>query len=381
MKTLAILGSTGSIGTQALDIIRANPDKFRVSVLTCGKNVELLEQQISEFNPELVVVEEAETASALRKKMKAEVLSGREGLIEAAKFPADILLNALVGMRGLEPTYYGAHKGKTIALANKETLVAGGSLIMNRLREKETRLLPVDSEHSAIFQCLEGSKNRDCKVRRIIITASGGPFRGYNLEKLKTVTLDQALRHPRWTMGPKITIDSATLMNKGLEVIEAHYLFGIPAEKIEVLVHPQSIVHSMVEYEDSSILAQLGLPDMRVPIAYAFSYPDRPETGFESLNFLKQASNLTFEPPDLNTFSCLRLAYEALKSEESYSIALNGANEALVGLFLEGKISFVGIQESLEKLLSAHIPTKPGSLEEILEIDRLARKTVLGILS
>ena len=376
MKKIAILGSTGSIGTQALDIIRNNSDKFEATVLSCGKRVEKLSEQIEEFHPKIVVVSDEKQAMELSHKHKnVEVLFGENGLIEAAsKSDHDIVLNSLMGIRGLAPTYAAICANKDIALANKETLVAGGEVVMKAVKEHNVKMLPVDSEHSAIFQSLQG--NCDAKIKRILLTASGGPFRGMSLEQLHGVTLEQALKHPNWSMGSKITIDSATMMNKGLEVIEAKWLFDVNLNQIEVLVHPQSIVHSGVEFIDGSIIAQLGVPDMRTPIAYAFTYPERIQGSAEHLDFFSEASNLTFEKPDFETFKCLKFAFEALKAGGSYPVVLNGANEVLVDRFLKGKISFIDIQNTLEKILQNHKPEYNLELEDILRIDKEIRSMI-----
>ena len=378
MKKIAILGSTGSIGTQSLDVIRRFPDKFKVVSMTCGKNTELFMKQLKEFRPLVAVTADRDDAEVLERELSPELAGtrfawGEEGLIAAATLAeADIVLNSLMGMRGLVPTYHAIESGKDIALANKETLVAGGELVMNLAGEKGVRLLPVDSEHSAIFQCLEG--NRDKKIRRILLTASGGPFRGYTYEDLEGVTAAQALKHPNWSMGRKITIDSATMMNKGLEVIEARWLFDVPSEDIQVLVHPQSIVHSAVEFEDTSILAQMGLPDMRVPISVALGYPDRLDFGGRSLDLFTDFKALTFEEPDTEVFRCLKLAFEALKEGGSYTAYMNGANEILVERFLRGEISFTDIGEKLEKLLENHDPIYNLTLDNVVETDRLSRE-------
>ncbi|MDD2215869.1 MAG: 1-deoxy-D-xylulose-5-phosphate reductoisomerase [Eubacteriales bacterium] len=373
MKKIGILGSTGSIGTQALEIIRKNPTRFSVTALTCGRNFERLAEQIVFFNPQVVCVELEEDALTLQKKFpRLEVLWGEKGLIEVAeKADCDLLLNALVGMRGLAPTYAGIRAGKNIALANKETLVAGGEIVMEAVKEKGATFLPVDSEHSAIFQALEG--NRDQEIRKILLTASGGPFRGYSYDQLKQVTVEQALKHPNWSMGSKITIDSATMMNKGLEVIEAHWLFSAEAEKIQVVVHKESIIHSMVEYMDHSILAQLGQPDMEIPISYAFTYPDRLKNDLCGVNFFALGT-LSFEPVDTSVFRCLDMAYLALKYGGSYPVVLNAANEILVQQFLEKKISFIEIQNTIERILDDHEPVYNLELLEILEIDKEIRE-------
>jgi len=378
MKKIAILGSTGSIGTQALDIIDNNPEGYSISVLSGATNMDLLSEQVIRYGPAAVAVPDALRAETMRKRHPGtEILVGMDGLIAAAsETESDLILNALVGMIGLLPTYAAIKAGKDIALANKETLVAGGSLIMEAARENGVRILPVDSEHSAIFQCLAG--NNASEARRLIITASGGPFRGKSLEELETVTLEQALKHPKWKMGSKITIDSATLMNKGLEVIEAHWLFDMPADKIDVVVHPQSIIHSMVEFRDHSVIAQLGVADMRIPIGYAFSYPERESNGSCSLDLLA-AGPLTFERPDMGTFRCLQLAYDALVSGGSYPVVLNAANEELVRLFLDRKIRFLDIQNHIERIMQEHVPVYKLTLETIMEIDKEIRERVGSI--
>jgi len=379
MKKVAILGSTGSIGTQALDVIEQNREEFKVSVISCASRIELLEEQIKKFAPEAVVTAEEKDALYLsRKYPHIEADFGVNGLNAAASGDADIILNSLVGMRGLVPTYYAAKSGKTIAFANKETLVAGGELIMKTAAENDARLLPVDSEHSAIFQCLEGNEGRN--VRRILLTASGGPFRGYKREQLEKVTLEQTLKHPKWNMGAKISIDSATMMNKGLEVIEAKWLFDIPAEKIEIIVHPQSVVHSMVEYEDTAVIAQLGMPDMRVPIAYALAYPKRLALNFTPLDLFTYASNLTFEKPDKEVFKCIQFAYDALAAGGSMTTVLNAANEELVSAFLGKKILFTDIQDNIERVLNAHICRYNLSLDDILAVDRETREKTKELL-
>ena len=375
MKKITILGSTGSIGTQTLDVIRQNPDRFKVAALTCGSNSELLEEQIEEFRPEFAVTATEEDALRLSKRFpKMEFRWGRQGLIDAARGCCDVVLNALVGMRGLEPTYYAIKSGKDIALANKETLVAGGSLVMGTARNAGIKILPVDSEHSAIFQCLEGNAGRT--LNKILLTASGGPFRGYSLEQLEEVTLEQALKHPRWNMGAKITIDSATMMNKGLEVIEARWLFDVPAEKIRILVHPQSIVHSAVEFEDNSVIAQMVVPDIRVPISFALGYLDRLKSSEPGLDFFGQGANLTFEKPDTSVFKCIGFAYDAIREGGSYPVVLNGANEVLADLFLNGKIRFTDIQNTLEKVMDRHKPVYNLDLEGVIETDLKIRKNI-----
>lgn len=377
IKKVIILGSTGSIGTQALDVIKNNKDKFKVTALTCGSNIELLSKQIEEFAPEMIAVSREEDAKAIAKAYPhLQVAYGEEGFVAAAEYDGDVLLNSMMGMRGLVPTYQAIKAGKDIALANKETLVAGGEVIMEAVASSGVKMLPVDSEHSAIFQCLQGNEGK--KIKKILLTASGGPFRGYTSEQLKTVTLAQALKHPNWSMGKKITIDSATMMNKGLEVIEAKWLFGVPLEDIQILVHPQSIVHSAVEFEDTSVIAQMGLPDMRIPISLALGYPERIPYDGKGLDFFKEGANLTFQEADRKVFKCIDLAYEASKAGGSYPVVMNAANEVLVDQFLNGKIGFTDIQNNIEKILDAHNPTYNLGLNDIIEIDKSIRKEVRG---
>ena len=372
MKKISLLGSTGSIGTQCLDIIRENRDKYQVVALACGSNVDLLSEQIEEFSPVLAAVADEKAAQELQKNYPGtEILWGRQGLIDVACADCDMVVNGLMGIRGMEPTYHAIMSGKDVALANKETLVAGGEIIMKAAYEKAIKLLPVDSEHSAIFQCLEGNKGRN--INRILLTASGGPFRGFSKEELEHVTLEQALKHPNWSMGKKITIDSATMMNKGLEVIEAKWLFDVDVEKIEILVHPQSILHSAVEFEDKSIIGQMGLADMRIPISFALCYPDRLPSKEPGLDFFSQGARMTFEKPDTEVFKCIKLAYESSKAGGTYPVTLNGANETLVELFLKKKIKFTDIQNILERILEAHSPAYNLDLEGIMEADRKAR--------
>lgn len=377
-KKIAVLGSTGSIGTQALDIIRNNRDKYEVTVLSCASSLELLKEQINEFAPEAVVIKHEKDALELSKQFKGVEFSwGEHGLIDGAVLVSnDLVLNSLVGMQGLVPTYEAIKAKKNIALANKETLVAGGDLVMKAASEMGVSILPVDSEHSAVFQSLQGNEHN--KIKKVILTASGGPFRGYTEEMLKNVTVQDALKHPNWSMGSKITIDSATMINKGLEVIEAHHLFGMPGDKIDVVVHPQSIIHSMVEYEDRAVMAQLGLPDMRVPIAYAFSYPERLELKEESLDLAKLGS-LTFEKPDLKVFKGLRLAYEALAAGDGAACAYNAANEELVAMFLNGKIGFTDIQNNVERIMEEYVSVTIKNIDDILDLDREIRRKVNSI--
>ena len=376
MKRISILGSTGSIGTQCLDVISGNRDRFSVEALSCSKSIELLCRQIEEFSPAAVcVAEEADAAELSKKYSGIEFFHGDEGLRAiAAMEDCDMVVNSLMGMRGLEPTMAAIEAGKDIAFANKETLVVGGQLVMDAVKRRGVKLLPVDSEHSAVFQCIQGSAGNE--IKRLILTASGGPFRGYSAEQLKSVTLEQALAHPNWSMGKKITVDSATMMNKGLEVIEAKWLFDIPAEKIQIVVHPQSILHSAVEYCDGSVIGQMGLPDMRVPIAYALSYPERMEMtlSMKSLDFFSLKDGMTFYPADAEVFRTIGLAYEACRIGGSYPVALNGANEVLVDMFLKGKIRFTDIQDTLVKVMEEHRPVQDLDIEGILEEDSRIRE-------
>ena len=379
-KRVSILGSTGSIGTQALNIIEAEPERYEVAALSCMKNIELLAEQIKKFRPRFVATYDAADAQRLVEIYPdIKFFSGNDGLAElAAEAEDDILLNAVVGMAGLIPTYKALLNGKKIALANKETLVAGGSLIMKTAAEKGLNLLPVDSEHSAVFQSLIGNSCES--IHKIILTASGGPFRDYSLNELRNVRLEDALAHPTWSMGKKITVDSATMMNKGFEVIEARWLFDVTAEKIDVLVHPESIIHSLVEYRDGAVMAQLGVPDMRLPIAYALNYPDRVKSQAERLN-LAYLGKLTFQSPDKNTFRCLQLAYDALEVGGGCCTALNAANEICVEAFLNKKIPFLKIQETLERVVEMYEDSYADTPDDILDTDRNARKSAKELLA
>lgn len=374
MKSIAILGSTGTIGVNALNVVRQFPKRFKVNGLVAGRRFEVLAQQIIEFSPAVVSVQREEDVPTLRKligKRRIEILWGEEGAVRVATAPpVDTVLAAIVGAAGLVPTFAAVQAGKDIGLANKEALVMAGELFVREARKRGARLLPVDSEHSAVFQCLEGNRRED--VGRIILTASGGPFLRMPLAQLRNVTIEQALKHPVWKMGPKITIDSATMMNKGLEVVEARWMFNVAPEQVDVLIHPQSIVHSMVEYKDGSVMAQLGIPDMRIPIAYALSYPERLETGLEPLN-LKQQRELTFLSVERRRFPALGLAYKALSLGGTILPVLNAANEVAVDAFLRGRIGFRQIHRLIEKTLGAHTALKVRSLAQILEADRWAR--------
>ncbi|MDP4179806.1 MAG: 1-deoxy-D-xylulose-5-phosphate reductoisomerase [Bacillota bacterium] len=377
-KNISILGSTGSIGIQSLDVARNL--KLRVSGLSANNNIDLLEKQAREFLPSIVAINNDELRAELKNRIKdlnIEVLSGIEGLKAVATVDeADTVVTSIVGIAGLIPTIEAIRKGKDIALANKETLVTAGGIVMSEAKKSNVKILPVDSEHSAIFQCLMGNNLKG--LLKIILTASGGPFRGKSKEELKSVSLKAALNHPNWVMGSKITIDSASLMNKGLEVIEAKWLFDVADDQIEVLVHPQSVIHSMVEYNDGSVIAQLGSPDMRIPIQFALTYPQRAENDFSRLNLLKTRS-LTFEEPDLKAFPCLRLAFEALKEGGTMPAVLNAANEVAVGLFIEEKIKFTDIPRIIETAMERHNKNNNPSLEDIIEIDRLTRNKILNM--
>ncbi|HIQ61907.1 MAG TPA: 1-deoxy-D-xylulose-5-phosphate reductoisomerase [Candidatus Enterenecus faecium] len=379
-RTLSILGSTGSIGRQTLDVAQACG--HQVAALTVNRSVELAEQQARQFQPQLVVAVDESAARDLKQRLadtSIRVVGGREGLMEAATLPqADTVVTAVVGIAGLEPTLAAIDQGKRIALANKETLVCAGDLVMRRAEEKGTEIVPVDSEHSAIFQCLQGCKDRG-EVKRLIITASGGPFFGKTKEELEHVTRAQALRHPNWAMGAKITIDSATLMNKGLEFIEAMRLYHMPPQQIQVVVHRESIIHSLVEFNDGAILAQLGTADMRVPIQYALTWPERTPGPATPLDLLT-CPPLTFAKPDPDTFRCLGLALECAQKGGTSTAILNGANEVAVELFLEEKISFLDIARLVEGALE-RVASKPtDTLEDVLEADREARQAVRDLL-
>lgn len=369
MKKIAILGSTGSIGTQTLDIVRANAD-LQVLALAAGSNVERMEKQIREFKPMLAVMWSEEAAEDLKERTKdldVKILGGMNGLIEAAVLPGvEVLVTAIVGMIGIRPTIAAIEAGKTIALANKETLVCAGHLIMPLAKEKGVSILPVDSEHSAIFQSMNGEpKNR---IEKILLTASGGPFRGKTKEELMDIRPEDALKHPNWSMGRKITIDSATLVNKGLEVIEAKWLFDVALSQIQVVVHPQSIIHSMVEYADGGIMAQLGTPDMKLPIQYALFYPDRRPMAGKRLDFY-ELSQITFEKPDMETFKGLALAYRAAEAGGSMPTVLNAANERAVSLFLEGKISYLQIAEMIEACMEHSQVIASPDVDQILQTE------------
>ena len=381
MKSISILGATGSIGTQTLDVIRNSEGTINLIGITANSSVDKIKEIIKEFKPKYVGMMELNSAKVIEEFCnesypEIKVFSGIDGLIKIATLDEiDTVVTSVVGMIGLKPTMAAIEAKKDIALANKETLVVAGELVMNKAKENNVRILPVDSEHSAIFQSLSGYKNKD--INKIILTASGGPFRGKNLEDLKDVTVKEALKHPKWNMGQKISIDSASLMNKGLEVIEAHFLFDTDYDNIEVVVHPQSIIHSMVEYKDASIIAQMGTPDMRLPIQYALNYPERKGMIAKPLNFYEVGS-LTFEKPDLDTFKCLKFAYDAGKIGGLAPTILNGANEEAVALLLEEKIKFLQIAEIIEECMNVFKEKYYDelTLENIVELDKKVRKYI-----
>lgn len=372
MKKISILGSTGSIGTQTLEVVRSNGD-IQVTALAAGHNITMLEAQIREFRPSIACVWDEEKAAELKTAvadLPVKVVSGMEGLMEAAAEPeAEIVVTAVVGMIGIRPTIAAMEAGKDIALANKETLVTAGHIIMKLAREKGVRILPVDSEHSAIFQCLNGEREHGNRIHKILLTASGGPFRGWTHEQLKTVTPADALKHPNWSMGHKITIDSSTMVNKGLEVMEARWLFDVDMDQIQVVVQPQSIIHSMVEFEDGAVMAQLGTPDMKLPIQYALYYPERRYLPGDRLDF-EALSEIRFEKPDMETFRGLKLAYEAGRAGGTLPVVFNAANEKAVGKFLKGEISYLTIIDMIEESMKAHRRIADPTVEEILEAEK-----------
>ena len=381
MKKIGILGSTGSIGTQTLEIVRSNPD-LQVIALAAGSNVSLMEQQVREFHPMLAVMGSEEAATDLKNRIAdtdTRISAGMEGMLELAILPQmEVLVTAIVGMIGIRPTIAAIKAGKTIALANKETLVTAGHIIMPLAKEKGVSILPVDSEHSAIFQSMHG-ENRE-RVSKILLTASGGPFRGKKTEELQDITVEDALKHPNWSMGRKITVDSATLVNKGLEVMEAKWLFDVEPEQIQVVVHPQSIIHSMVEYVDGGIMAQLGMPDMKLPIQYALFYPDRRPMNGRRVDFFALKS-ISFEEPDIKTFRGLQLAYDAIAAGGSMPTVFNAANEKAVGLFLDKKIRFLAIYDLIQGAMEQHKVIANPTVDEILEAEAQAHAYISGKLS
>jgi len=381
MKNIAVLGSTGSIGRQTLDVVRSHPALFHISVLAANSSDELLERQIKEFQPELAVLADEAAYARLKARYSGptRLAGGRQAFIDAAAVDAvQLVVTAMMGFAGLEPTMRALDAHKDIALANKETLVVAGEIVMRRVQEQGVQLLPVDSEHGAFFQCLQGER-RD-KIEKLLLTCSGGPFRGKKRTELAEATIDQVLAHPTWTMGPKITVDSASLVNKGLEVIEAKWLYGVSYDQIQVVVHPQSVVHSMVQFCDGSVLAQLGCPDMRLPIQYALTYPERQPSTCERLDFW-QLHDLTFEQPDIETFKGLKFAYEAGRIGGSMPCVFNAANEVAVGAFLKGQIHFLDIYDIIEATMLKRETILAPELEELLAEDRWARDYASSLLS
>ncbi len=382
MKNIAILGSTGSIGVNALRVIQANPEKYQVTALAAGKNIRLLLEQIKRFQPLAVAVIEETAANELKAQLtnsgRPEIFFGTEGFMRLATMTeVDTIISAMAGAAGLLPTYSGIKAGRNIALANKETMVMAGSLVMAEARKHGVSILPIDSEHSAILQSMQGHPRED--LRRVILTASGGPFRDLSLEAMSKVTPAQALNHPNWNMGPKVSIDSATMMNKGLEAIEAKWLFDLKMDQISILIHSQSIVHSMVEYKDGSIISQMGVPDMIIPISFALSFPHHLKTRVPPLE-LEKIGTLSFEKPDMKRFRCLDLALKAAKIGGSMPAVLNGANEIAVESFLKGDIGFLDIPDLIEKTMASHKNHPIDSIETVMEVDRWARDMARSIL-
>lgn len=384
MKAITLLGSTGSIGTQTLDIVEHHPDKFRLVGIAAGRNVTLLAEQVRQFKPEIVAIHDESKLTELKAALadvdpQPQILAGADGIVEVARYgDAEVVVTGIVGCAGLLPTIAAIEAGKDIALANKETLIAGGPVVLPLVEKHGVKLLPADSEHSAIFQCLQGLPAGG--LRRIILTASGGAFRDWPVDKLKDVTVSDAIKHPNWSMGRKITVDSATMMNKGLEVIEAHYLFGMDYDHIDTLIHPQSIIHSLIETQDTSMLAQLGWPDMRLPLLYAISWPERIFTDWKPLD-LAQLATLTFKEPDHAKYPCINLAYEAGRAGGSMTAVLNAANEQAVALFLDEKIHYLDIPKVIEQVCDRnrdHLTATP-SLQDILDADQWARQEVINV--
>lgn len=381
MKNIIVLGSTGSVGENTLKIVSQFSDKFRISALAAGKNLVLVQEQIQKFRPSIVSVSDSDHAAKLRdfcSGVKTEIVFGREGLLKVATCPeGELVVSAIVGAAGLLPTLAAINAKKNIALANKETMVMAGEMVCQEARSAGVTILPIDSEHSAIFQALSGNQKKD--VRKIILTASGGPFLHFDRDQKAKVTPEAAVKHPKWEMGKKISIDSATLMNKGLEVIEARWLFGFPVEKIEVLIHPQSIVHSMVEYIDGSVMAQMAIPDMRGPISYAIYYPERLSLNLPPLD-LASAGTLSFSPPDNEAFPCLSYGYEALRTGGTQPAVLNAANEEAVAAFLDGKMGFLKIEEVIKRTMECHRPRPIQTLDDVLYADSWARKEACRLI-
>ena len=381
MKKISLLGSTGSIGANVLDVIERNPEKFQILGMSAGNNVDLFAKQIRKFKPRVVALFDTKKIPTLKERiadLDIEILSGEEGSVAVATLPeADMVVSGVMGSAGLLPAIHALKSGKNLALANKETLVIAGELVLREAQKTNSQIIPIDSEHSAIFQALNGEKKE--RIKKIILTASGGPFRTFSFDQMETVTVKDALNHPNWDMGAKITIDSSTMMNKGLEYIEAKWLFGV-STPVEIIVHAQSIIHSMIEFVDTSIMAQLGIPDMRVPIAYALSYPDRFECDLPSLD-LATMGNLTFEPPDFERFPCLRLAIDAMEIGKTMPAVLNAANEIAVQAFLEELISYKDIAELIHMVMQNHNPSPLKELQDVLIADRWAREETTKLVT
>lgn len=381
MKKISLLGSTGSIGINTLDVVERYPESFQVCALTAGSNIELFAGQLRKFKPAIAALFDTTKIDALKELVRdldVEIVSGQEGLVSVASFPdADLVVSGVVGSAGLLPALAALKAGKNLALANKETLVIAGELVLKEAECTNTRIIPIDSEHSAIFQALNGEKQE--RIKKIVLTASGGPFRTFSLQQMKNVTVKEALNHPNWDMGAKITIDSSTMMNKGLEYIEAKWLFGVDTE-VEVIVHAQSIIHSMIEFVDTSIIAQLGIPDMRVPIAYALTYPDRFESNLPSLDLAK-IGNLTFEAPDMERFPCLQLAMDAMAIGQTLPAVLNAANEVAVQAFLDEQILYKDIAETIRMVMQNHRPVPLQDLKDVLDADLWAREETTKLIT
>ena len=381
MKKISILGSTGSIGVSTLDVIERNPESFQILALSAGSNVELFAEQIRKFKPQVVALFDSKKVPLLKKQiadLDVEILFGEQGLISVATHSEiDVVVSGVVGSAGLLPAIHALRAGKNLALANKETLVTAGELVLKEAEKTNSQIIPIDSEHSAIFQALNGEKKE--RIKKIILTASGGPFRNYTLDQMENITVKDALNHPNWNMGSKITIDSSTMMNKGLEYIEAKWLFGINTP-VEIIVHPQSIIHSMIEFVDTSIIAQLGIPDMRVPIAYALSYPDRFESNLPSLDLAKMG-NLTFEKPDFERFPCLKLAIDAMDMGKTMPAVLNAANEIAVQAFLDELIPYKDIAELIQLVMQNHSPSPLNELQDVLDSDQWAREETTKLIT
>ncbi|MZH04066.1 MAG: 1-deoxy-D-xylulose-5-phosphate reductoisomerase [Nitrospinae bacterium] len=381
MKKISLLGSTGSIGVSTLDVVERNPESFQILALSAGSNVDLFAEQIRKFKPQIAALFDSEKVSLLKEKISdldVEVLSGEKGMVSVATHPeVDVVVSGVVGSAGLLPAIHALKAGKNLALANKETLVIAGELVLKEAEKTNSQIIPIDSEHSAIFQALNGEKQE--RIKKIILTASGGPFRAYSLDQMENIKVKDALNHPNWDMGSKITIDSSTMMNKGLEYIEAKWLFGIETP-VEIIVHAQSIIHSMIEFVDTSIMAQLGIPDMRVPIAYALSYPDRFECDLPSLD-LATMGNLTFEAPDFERFPCLQLAIDAMDIGKTMPAVLNAANEIAVQAFLDELIPYKDIAELIRMVMQNHSPSPLNELQDVLDADQWAREETTKLIT